>query len=278
MTVVYLDMLVLINFTANYLLLLGAGRIAGAVLCRWRIALGAGIGALYAAVLFVPGFSWLEAWPCKIVLGLLMPLIGYGHKNRWLRITGCFFAASVALAGVILVIEMYGETALSLQNGVLYSSIDLRLLLLVFIACYYIMSLFFRRAGHRTNKELTMLKISVCGKCVVIPALIDSGHTLRDPMTNRPVVVADCKPFLCVFPDGIDFRDPIGGLRTCTDCGVAGVRLVPYRAVGVECGFLLAIRSESVIAGDKELGDLLVALSPNSVDAGGGYQALIGGI
>ena len=39
MTVVYIDLLFLLNLIANYLLLLAAGRIAGAVLLRWRIGL-----------------------------------------------------------------------------------------------------------------------------------------------------------------------------------------------------------------------------------------------
>ena len=39
MTVVYIDLLFLLNLIANYLLLLAAGRISGAVLVRWRIGL-----------------------------------------------------------------------------------------------------------------------------------------------------------------------------------------------------------------------------------------------
>ena len=52
MTVVYIDLLFLLNLIANYLLLLAAGRMAGAVLARWRIGLGAAAGALYAALIF----------------------------------------------------------------------------------------------------------------------------------------------------------------------------------------------------------------------------------
>ena len=48
MTVVYIDLLFLLNLIANYLLLLAAGRMVGAVLRRWRIGLGAAAGALYA--------------------------------------------------------------------------------------------------------------------------------------------------------------------------------------------------------------------------------------
>uniref|UniRef100_UPI00345DD54B sigma-E processing peptidase SpoIIGA n=1 Tax=uncultured Flavonifractor sp. TaxID=1193534 RepID=UPI00345DD54B len=41
MTVVYLDEVFLLNFVVDYLLLLSAGRLAGEVLRRGRLALGA---------------------------------------------------------------------------------------------------------------------------------------------------------------------------------------------------------------------------------------------
>ena len=55
------------------------------------------------------------------------------------------------------------------------------------------------------------------------------------------------------------------------------LRLLPYCAVGVACGFLLAVRCDSISVGGKEYGGLLVALSPTPVSDGGGYQALFGG-
>ena len=57
----------------------------------------------------------------------------------------------------------------------------------------------------------------------------------------------------------------------------AGFRLLPYRAVGVECGMLLALRARQVRLNGRPQGGLLVALSPTPVDDGGTYQALIGG-
>ena len=62
-TVIYIDLLFLLNFVANYLLLLGSGRMAGAVLYRLRNAVGAALGAVYAAAVFLPGCGSLEAWP-----------------------------------------------------------------------------------------------------------------------------------------------------------------------------------------------------------------------
>ncbi len=277
MTVVYIDLLFLLNLIANYLLLLAAGRMAGAVLARWRIGLGAAAGALYAALIFLPGLAWLAAWPCKLASGVLMALAAYGGERYLLRVTVLFFGASAALAGVVLGLELLGNASLTLEHGVFYTPIDVRLLLLSFVACYFVLSLLFRRVG-RHGGELAQLKIVLGEKTVDMTALRDTGHTLTDPADNRPVVVAYCHALAGALPDWADPGNPVQSVERCHAIGSRQARLVPYRAVGVECGMLLALRSRQVTVDGRPLGRLLVALSPTPLDDGGGYQALIGGI
>ena len=278
MTVVYIDLLFLLNLVANYLLLLGTGRVAGVSLRRWRIGLGAGLGAVYAVLLFLPNLEWLSLWPCKILSGILMPLIAYGGERSLLRVIALFFAGSAGLAGLVLAVELLGGAGLTLENGVLYSAFDLRLLLFLFVICYFVMSLFFRRIGRHGSREVVSLTIEIYGKSVAMTALLDSGHTLTDPVDNRPVIVADFASFAELLPPGIDPAQAVEAIKRCRTHGVSGVRLIPYRAVGVDCGMLLAIKAQNVIVNGRKLGSLLVVLSPNPVDDGGGYQALIGGI
>ncbi len=277
MTVVYIDLLFLLNLTANYLLLLGAGRIAGAVLRRWRIALGASVGALYAVLVFLPGLGWLSLWPCRLGAGALMPVLAYGGERRLLRVILTFFGASAVLAGLVLGAELLGSSALTLRGGVLYSALDLRLLLLLFILCYCLLTLVFRRRGREGERALTALTVLLAGERVALTALVDTGHTLTDPADNRPVVVVEADRFRRFLPSGADPARPVEALKACQRTGLNTARLLSYRAVGVECGLLLALRAESVQAGGRELGGLLVALSPTPLGTGE-YQALIGGI
>ena len=139
------------------------------------------------------------------------------------------------------------------------------------------LSLFFRRIG-RHGGELVRLEITLDRGAVRLTALRDTGHTLTDPGTNRPVVVVYWQALSGVLPDWADADAPIESLERCHAVGSRDARLVPYRAVGVEHGMLLALRSQGVRADRKPLGRLLVALSPTPVDDGGMYQALIGGI
>lgn len=278
MTVVYLDALILINFIANYLLLLGAGRVTGKTLKRGRIAIGAAVGALYAASSLLPWAVWFVRWPCKIAVGIFVVLLAYGKERGLLKVTVVFFAASAGLAGLTLAVGLFGGAALTLHSGVIYSDINIRVLFVLFILCYCVMSAFFRRTARHNARELVELNIATEKRTIKLTALIDSGHTLTDPMSNRPIIVADGSYFADELPEKMDLSRPMDCMKRCTSGGMSSVRLIPYRAVGVECGLLLAIRAASVRAGDRELGSLLVALSPTAVSDGGAYQALIGGI
>ena len=245
MTVVYIDLLFLLNLTANYLLLLAAGRMAGAALARWRIGLGAALGALYAALIFLPGLGWLALWPCKLAAGVGMALAAYGGERRLLRVTVLFFGASAALAGAVLGLELLGSVSLTLEHGVFYTKLDLRLLLVVFAACYFVLSLFFRRIGQPGGRTLARLEIELDGGARTLTALVDTGHSLTDPGNNRPVVVADAWALAGLLPEWADPADPIASVERCHAAGGRQARLIPYRAVGVECGMLLALRARA---------------------------------
>ena len=121
------------------------------------------------------------------------------------------------------------------------------------------------------------MELTLEGGGASLTALVDTGLSLRDPATNRPVVVAFCGALAGVLPAWADAARPIESVERCHAAGSRAARLLPYRAVGVECGMLLAVRSRQVRLNGKPQGGLLVALSPTPVDDGGMYQALIGG-
>ena len=280
---VYLDELFLLNFVVDYLLLLSAGRLAGEVLCRSRLALGALLGAAYAAAVFLPGGGFLLYPLCKLCSAVLMVLLGYGGSRRLLRVSLTFFVVSAAFGGGIFALQTLGNQSLTMKNGVLASAMDLRLILLSAAGCYALLTLLFRRAArHSAPRELVPAVLRLDGRKVVLTALIDTGNTLTDPTTGRPVMVAEGEKIAPLFPPGRaptaeELRAPAALLERLGREGWRGrCRLLPYQAVGVECGMLLALRMDSVKVGGEDYGKILVALSPTRLSDGGGYSALVG--
>ena len=108
MTVIYLDELFLLNFVVDYLLLLAAGRLSGEVLRRGWLALGAAIGAAYAAAAVLPGMGFLLHPLCKLGVAVLALLAGYGKSRRLLRVSLVFFAVSAAFGGGVFALQLLG--------------------------------------------------------------------------------------------------------------------------------------------------------------------------
>ena len=282
MTVVYIDALFLLNLIVNYLLLLAAAKLAGEPLRRLRLAAGAALGGLSAAAIFFPGRGFLTHPLCKLGAAVLMLLTGFGGSRRLLRVTLVFFGLSCAFGGGIFAIGLLGGRGLTLRNGVLYSVMDLRILLLSAAVCYAVLTLVFRRTARHGRREVLPAVLILEGRRVAVNALVDTGNTLTDPVTGRPVMVAEGSRLSPLLPgervlDEKALRDPVGTLERLSRGGRGRrFRLLPYQAVGVECGMLLALRLDDARVGAEDYGGILVALSPNPVSDGGGYSALIG--
>lgn len=279
MTVVYLDVLFLLNLAVDYLLLLTCAHIAGEPISRLRFGGGALTGAAYAAGIFLPGLGWLSHPLCKICAGILMALIAFGASRRLLRLILIFFAVSVALGGVVLALQLLGHGGLTLENGVLYTGFDLRLLLVTVILTYVALSVIFRRAANHggVQRDLCAAEIALNGQSIPLTVLLDTGHTLTEPIRNQPVLVVEGDWMRRFLPETVEPRDPIGSLERLKDRAWKGkFTLLPYRAVGVECGMLLAVRSEYAVINGRKWKGMTVALSPTPVSDGDACQGLFG--
>lgn len=264
MQVIYLDSLLLLNFILDYLLLLLAGRVAGAPLRRPFLALGAALGAAYAgAVVCLPGLSFLAHPLVRICAGVLMVLIAYGTCRRLFRLTALFFALSAALGGGLYALGLMGVAV----------TLEPQYILLFAAAAYCVLSLVGRGLARHGPRELRRVVVQVGPRTADLTALVDSGNTLRDPLTGAGVVVAQGERLAPLLPPEADFRHPCQALPALRD--PRRFRLLPYRSVGVEQGLLLAVRADRVAVGGKELGPRLVALSPTPVSDGGGFDALV---
>lgn len=279
MTVVYLDSLFVLNLVINYLLLLTSAKIIGSPARRVRLLLGSLAGAIYAVAVWIPGLAFLNAVVLKILSGVAMAGIAFAGSGLFLRQTLVFFAVSVAMGGSVFAVSLLAYGSLP-PGGALYLPIDVKTLLLTAGLSYAVLSIVFRRTGRHAGRDFVSASVQVCGRTTELTALLDSGHTLTDPLTGQPVLIADgalsgrllgfCLPESAM-------QSPADALPQLEEKPVR-FRLIPYRAVGVECGFLLAFKPDLVKVGRRTYRNLLVALSPTPVSDGAGHNALLGGI
>ena len=283
--VIYADILFALNALIDYLLLLVSARAAGAPLRRGRFLLGAVIGGIYAVAIFFPGFSFLSRGFYKALSALLMLMAAYGATRMLLKQALIFIALTWALGGGVMAIGMMGGTEMSLGRNVVYSIPDIKTILLSASGCYVVFTLVMPRMFRHTAlaREIKPVEFELMGRNIHLMALIDTGNTLSDPVTGDPVPVAEGSALCSLFPSEIcpnrgDLEDPVQGMARLNRGAWSGrFYLLPYRAVGVERGFLLAVKMDRVVIDRREKTEKLVAMSPTPVSDGGGYRVLTGG-
>ena len=247
------------------------------MLHRPRLALGAALGAAYACAVFLPGLDFLTHPAVELAVGGAMSLIAFGGGPRLLRSFLAFLVLACALGGGVLAISLLGARGVGLERGVLSPNVDLGVLLLAAAGCYAIAALVFRRTGGHDTRELVEAVLTLGGRQVTVTALLDTGNTLTDPATGRGVMVVEgekAAPLLDRPLSEVELRNPVDTLTRLDGSG--RFRLLPYQAVGVECGLLLAVRLDRARVGEREYQGVLAALSPTRLSDGGTYSALVG--
>ena len=284
MTVVYADSVFLLNGAMDYVLFLVTARLAGIPLKRRRYALAALLGAFYAVSVFLPGLNFLSAFPAKLAVGVLLALVAFGGEEKLLRLVLLLFAVSCAMAGCVLALGLLAGSRVPVSNGIFYTDVDAKILLIATTVAYLVLTVVFRAAArHGVGGELLSMTVCVGGRTTRLTALHDSGNSLRDPAGGGAVLVVAPGVLNGVLPGSIGklltpelLRYPADLLEPLREAAPAlRPRLLPYRAVGVPGGLLLTIRAEWVEVGGRRYEDAPVALSPTTL--GTGYAALWGG-
>lgn len=277
---IYVDILFIINFIINYLILFTCAHIHTIHLRRFRIVLSAAFAALYGVLAFFPELSFLTSFVIKLSLSFVIILIAFG-KHELLRNTLSFLTVSLALAGFVFAASQLDPSGtFEIENGIYYIHLSLPTLLISTLICYAVLSLIFYRKGKEEMKEVCDVEIVNCGNSIKLRALRDTGNSLRAPKTNAPVLICDYPSVRELFPEEAKaVLDSERGenypllLDKLSEYGKFG--LVPYKSLGVSFSLLLSFRPDKILRNGNPVHGALIALSDSKISDGGAYTAII---
>ena len=251
-----LDLVMGLNFAVDYLLLLGTNQLMGTRSPKGQCLLAAAFGAVYGGLCLLPGMEPLGNWFARLVVLGLMGFWAFGMNVSGLKRIGVFILLTMALGGVAEGLAGRGSAYALLCAGGIWALCVLS-------------------GGERTSqRQYIKVEIREGEESVSVMALIDSGNSLKDPITGSQVLVI-----------GPEEAGKLTGLTTADLLDPAGTlvrnpkekfRLIPYNSVGGR-GFLLGKRFGDVYL-DKRKCSAVVAFSPETIGRGEMFQALAGGM
>lgn len=261
MPVVYADVLFLINFSADYLVLLTVGRLMRIRLRRFRLILGSLFGALYAvpALILIPTYPLLLL--SVLLSGVALSLLGLGFPG-WRRFLCCLvllWLVSFLYGGAITVLFTFSVRLF----GRLPVTGDVGGKVVVFLVLFFLssatVSLARRLRAAGAPREVGC-RIRVGETVKDLTLLSDSGCLLREPMTGRAVILLSSRaceglvpPALLTTEEGIEPAlgyDEKKRYYLIPYQTVSGKRLMHgYRPDSAEIGEGRRRREEAVVVG-----------------------------
>lgn len=255
---VYLDSLFVMVFSMNLCLLSLTGRITGCTATHWGILKGAAFGAgMECLLLLLPGIPA----QAKTAVGYLAVSTGMvkltfpgGGKEKLLERTLCLYIAAFSLGG-ILDFLVTAVPFLRERKG------SLILLIFAAVSFTFAASWLFGRLRRKKNLFCTVI-LGDGTKEVAVRALLDSGNSLADPVTGKPVCIVE--------------KEQVESLAICMP---QRLRVIPYHTIGKSHGMLLGyevpmlkIQSEEQ---EKTVMRAVVGLYERKLSAGGHYQMIV---
>jgi len=173
---VYADVLLVVNFLIDYLLLLFCARLSGRRIIRKRLLAGALVGALTSLVIFLPPLSFWPMTLLKAGIAVLMVRLAYPWLSWrvFFRDSFLFFTVSFLLAGICLGLWLgLGTAGVLCYNGVTYFDVSLGTLLLSMTAAYLVLTVYARFRALPSGEQYTAF-LSRGGRPLRLAAIRDS--------------------------------------------------------------------------------------------------------
>ncbi len=195
------ELFLLTNTLANSLSLWLAARLMGMhVPSLKRVLTAALCGAVYGISAYLPGLSFFRAAPFVLLVPLVMAKILLPHLRPLFIIKAAvmILLCGLLLGGFLTWLTAQGIT-LWLAFGTLFLSIT--------------GAAFFCGVHRKVPSRITMVEIALEGGCmgkspIRLPAMLDTGNQLTDPITGLPVVVASSSSLRPILPAAVMPEDP----------------------------------------------------------------------
>jgi len=290
---VYLDVIFVVNFIMDFIILGATGKLANLPLKLSRLILGAVIGAVYSIAVFFPEWSFFSTFLGKSLCAMIMVLLAYRPQGiaKFIRSFLYLYLISFAMGGAVLAMAYFLNSSpgfLQVWNGVgIFYGIHYSWLIIALAVALFLGygGFHFFRKGWLQQELLNTLTIYFHDDKVILPALLDTGNQLTDPFTKKPVIVVERAALEKLFPeeflqkvkeDNLEISELLGSLDKSW---ARSIRLIPYNSVGKSNGLMVGFRPDIVMIKNKKkeiiTSEVFLGLVNRPLSREGRYRALL---
>ncbi len=293
---IYLDVIWLLNFLFDSLLLLLTAIILKRKVIKWRILLAALVGSSIVLLMVSPWQMFASHPIVKLLFSIIIVFTAFGYKRFRFFIQGLltFYFTTFMIGGGMIGIHYFFEYELDITNSVMVTSTTGfgHPISWIFVSIGFPLVWIFSRKQleHLEFKKLQYdqivnVEIHIDDEVEFkLKGLIDSGNQLYDPITRSPVMIVDTNKINDFLPESLLEQsknpDSLSFDETAEPHKWENrVRLIPYRGVGQNHQFLMALKPDSIKIDYKDeiiiVKKALVALNHTTLSSEDEYDCII---
>lgn len=255
----YAEYLLIENIIINCIILYVTSKITRTKTSKMRLFVASLIGSIYTLVVFFPSLQFMGKVTIKLSISILMIIISFNPEklNQFLKQISAFYMVSFAFAGAIIGIfyilnNSFKFTGISFKDFDELTKFLVIGILIALILIRYILKFY----QGKINKEnfITNIIIGLNNKEVELTALIDTGNSLKEPISKKPVIIAEYKALENILPNSI--RDmyktnkeldliQIGKIMEEVSDDIK-LRLIPFKSLGNDNGILIGFKPDKI--------------------------------
>ncbi|MBO4940661.1 MAG: sigma-E processing peptidase SpoIIGA [Clostridia bacterium] len=278
--IVYLDMLFLMNFFIDTLVLLGTAFLIKKTLCLWRIALSSSLSAFYSTVMFFPQISFLYSIVFKVVFLFFSVWIAFPSytikalfKNALM-----FFASNLIFGGIMFFLIFFTDFGTTMNtfvsNGEIYFNISSKTLIFSIILAYLVIYAisFIKKENMVASRKQVDITVFFENKTVDFKALCDTGCTLCDPISGFPAIILSPKCAKQLFP-----KELLCAIRENTiPAGYeTKLRVLPFSTIDTPLEIMYGIIPDKILFEEREIKKAIIAISNTDFGKKSGFSGIL---
>jgi len=236
---IYLDLIMILNFALDFVLLLSVSLILKRNIKIIRIMLGAFIGGISILLLFM-NINTLTLFLLKVLISILMILVTFGYRNIKYTLINLLYLymSSVILGGFLYLLNLefsYKHVGIIFYNNGLSVNFIFLIIFSPIILYIYIKQTKNLRYNYSNYYNI---EIFIKKKKYKYTAYMDTGNVLVDTLTNKKIILIDKRKLLF---------------------NIKEFRLIPYMSVGGS-NMIKVIKIDKLVFDSKEYSDVLLGI------------------
>ncbi|MEG1869718.1 MAG: sigma-E processing peptidase SpoIIGA [Oscillospiraceae bacterium] len=283
---VYVDVLFLVNFIIDFLLLSLACKFSGRKHRTLRLILAAAVGGIGSMIIFLPPMHSVLQIIINVILSAIMVLTANPvvQTSQFLKEWFIFLLISFTAGGLMYgIFTVFNPQQMTIYNGVVYFDISAFILLFNIAVIYLVICLFDKLLkGNCVPGTHYTVELSLLGKEISLTGMVDTGNRLKDLFSDSPVMICSFDSVKNILPVEVSALLLSNDLITTIDFDILPpeaaqrFRVIPYNGVN-SGGILPAFKVDYVklTSGSQSfiVEDALAAICTHSI--GGGYDVLL---